>query len=175
MQEAVAKECAGLRWGDFKPRLADSIVAHLAPVQERYEEVTRDPSVLEQVLPWGVLRLNAWHSQALASRQAMPMRTAVPGRTGLLPLQQACVHCCPSMRERVKPSMARIMANLGSRAVEASRVGVLPRAAHWARLVLMRARSAGLFEWAAGSGTSSCMQPLLSCALVTCQPGVVLA
>ena len=51
MQEAVAKECAGLRWGDFKPRLADSIVAHLAPVQERYEEVTRDPSVLEQVLP----------------------------------------------------------------------------------------------------------------------------
>ena len=54
MQEAIAKECAGLRWGDFKPRLADSIVAHLAPVQERYEEVTRDPSVLEQVLPWGV-------------------------------------------------------------------------------------------------------------------------
>ena len=45
----MAKECADLRWGDFKSRLADSIVDHLAPVQERYEEVTSDPAVLEQV------------------------------------------------------------------------------------------------------------------------------
>ena len=51
LQEAVAKECAALRWGDFKPRLAESIVDHLAPVQRRYEEVTRDPAVLEQVGP----------------------------------------------------------------------------------------------------------------------------
>lgn len=49
-QESVARECAGLRWGDFKPRLAEAVVEHLAPLQQRYQEVTQDPAVLEQVL-----------------------------------------------------------------------------------------------------------------------------
>ena len=32
-------ECSGLRWGDFKPRLADAVVAHLEPFQRRYAEL----------------------------------------------------------------------------------------------------------------------------------------
>ena len=49
VQEAVARECGSLRWGDFKPRLAEAVVEHLAPLQLRYQEVTHDPAVLEQV------------------------------------------------------------------------------------------------------------------------------
>jgi tryptophanyl-tRNA synthetase len=32
-------ECSALRWGDFKPRLADAVVAHLEPFQKRYAEL----------------------------------------------------------------------------------------------------------------------------------------
>jgi len=32
-------ECAALRWGDFKPRLADAVVAHLEPFQRRYSQL----------------------------------------------------------------------------------------------------------------------------------------
>ena len=38
LQEAVAAECSTLRWGDFKPRLADALVAHLQPIQVRGEQ-----------------------------------------------------------------------------------------------------------------------------------------
>jgi tryptophanyl-tRNA synthetase len=32
-------ECSSLRWGDFKPRLADAVVSHLEPFQRRYTEL----------------------------------------------------------------------------------------------------------------------------------------
>ena len=32
-KEEVAAECAGMRWGDFKPVLTDATVAHLQPIQ----------------------------------------------------------------------------------------------------------------------------------------------
>ena len=38
MAQAEA-ECSSLRWGDFKPRLADAVVAHLEPFQRRYAEL----------------------------------------------------------------------------------------------------------------------------------------
>lgn len=42
-----------MRWGDFKPRLADAVVAHLAPVQARYGEVMADPAALDAILACG--------------------------------------------------------------------------------------------------------------------------
>lgn len=32
-KEEVAAECASMRWGDFKPILADATIAHLEPIQ----------------------------------------------------------------------------------------------------------------------------------------------
>lgn len=34
-KEEVAAECAALRWGGFKPLLADALVEHLRPIQVR--------------------------------------------------------------------------------------------------------------------------------------------
>ena len=39
----------GLSWGAFKPVLADAVIAHLAPLQQRYADVMADPGYLDQV------------------------------------------------------------------------------------------------------------------------------
>ncbi|CAI5461130.1 unnamed protein product [Closterium sp. Yama58-4] len=57
-QEEVEQEVAALSWGQFKPLLADALVAHLEPIQKRYEEVTADPSYLDEVLAGGAARAN---------------------------------------------------------------------------------------------------------------------
>lgn len=38
-QEAVERECGGMRWGEFKPVLSEAVVEHLRPIQTRYNEV----------------------------------------------------------------------------------------------------------------------------------------
>lgn len=43
-------DVGGMRWGDFKPRLADALVAHLQPIQQRYAEVMRDEGALDAIL-----------------------------------------------------------------------------------------------------------------------------
>lgn len=50
-QESVQQEVSQMNWGQFKPKLADAIIAHLAPIQARYKEVTADPTVLDKVGP----------------------------------------------------------------------------------------------------------------------------
>ena len=52
-KEAVAADVAGLRWGEFKPRLADAVVAHLQPIQQRYDEVMSDVGELDGILAAG--------------------------------------------------------------------------------------------------------------------------
>ncbi len=56
LQDAVAAECSALRWGDFKPRLADALIAHLEPIQTKYNHLMSDPAyidgVLEQYVVW---------------------------------------------------------------------------------------------------------------------------
>lgn len=52
-KEDIAAECASLRWGEFKPRLADAIITHLEPIQERYHSVMADPAYLDSVLSKG--------------------------------------------------------------------------------------------------------------------------
>jgi len=44
---------AGLRYGDFKKRIAEAVVSRLEPIQQRYREVTADPSYLDAVLKRG--------------------------------------------------------------------------------------------------------------------------
>eukprot|EP00850_Spirogloea_muscicola_P007156 SM000035S13136 [mRNA] locus=s35:682333:685395:- [translate_table: standard] len=57
-KEEIAAEVRDMSWGDFKPLLADAVIAHLEPVQRRYAEVVADPSYLDGVLANGAERAN---------------------------------------------------------------------------------------------------------------------
>ena len=71
-KEAVAAEVESLRWGDFKPRLADAVVDHLSPIQQRYQEVMGDPAMLDAVLAEGAAAAALEANATLTNvRQAM--------------------------------------------------------------------------------------------------------
>lgn len=44
---------AGMRYGDFKKRIAEAVISRLEPIQQRYREVTADPSYIDSVLGRG--------------------------------------------------------------------------------------------------------------------------
>ena len=48
--EAILAEVGGMRWGEFKPLLADAVVAHLEPIQSKYHELMADQTYLKSVL-----------------------------------------------------------------------------------------------------------------------------
>lgn len=51
---SITKESvAGLRYGDFKKRVAEAVIARLEPIQNRYRQVTSDRSYLDSVLKEG--------------------------------------------------------------------------------------------------------------------------
>ena len=52
-REAVARECAAMGWGSFKPLLAEAVVEALRPIQERYGAWRRDEDALMRVLATG--------------------------------------------------------------------------------------------------------------------------
>jgi tryptophanyl-tRNA synthetase len=61
-REEVLAEVGSMRWGDFKPRLADALVAHLEPIQQRYHEVMRDEGALDAILAKVGYQLEQWGS-----------------------------------------------------------------------------------------------------------------
>ena len=69
-KDAVAKECAAMGWGQFKPLLADTLVEALAPIQAKYAEVMDDPAYLDKVLAEGREKANAVASDTLANVKA---------------------------------------------------------------------------------------------------------
>lgn len=58
-REEVLAECESMRWGQFKPHLADAIVAHLEPIQARYNELMADRDQVNAVLRDGYEKANA--------------------------------------------------------------------------------------------------------------------
>ena len=58
-KEAVAAECKGMGWGQFKPLLAETTVEALRPIQEKYDELMSDRTYLTQVLANGKERAQA--------------------------------------------------------------------------------------------------------------------
>ncbi|XP_019184951.1 PREDICTED: tryptophan--tRNA ligase, chloroplastic/mitochondrial-like [Ipomoea nil] len=52
-KQEVAEECQNMNWGTFKPLLTDALVAHLHPIQVRYEEIMSDTTYLDEVLVKG--------------------------------------------------------------------------------------------------------------------------
>lgn len=49
VQMSIMEEVSHLNWGAFKPKVADAIVAHLEPIQAKYNEVMADPAILDKV------------------------------------------------------------------------------------------------------------------------------
>ena len=71
-KESILEEVAELSWGDFKPLLADAIVAHLEPIQKKYASIREDPTFLEGVLRDGADSANEVADKTLgAARVAM--------------------------------------------------------------------------------------------------------
>jgi tryptophanyl-tRNA synthetase len=54
--EQVEKEFEGSGYGDFKGAVAETVVETLAPIRDRYEELTANPGHLESVLAEGADR-----------------------------------------------------------------------------------------------------------------------
>lgn len=52
-KEEVRAECAEMRWGQFKPLLADAVAEHIGPIQARYNELMDDRMYLASVLKEG--------------------------------------------------------------------------------------------------------------------------
>lgn len=52
-REQVETECSHLRWGQFKPLLADALIELLDPIRSRYEELIADKAYLASVLRQG--------------------------------------------------------------------------------------------------------------------------
>jgi tryptophanyl-tRNA synthetase len=55
--DAVKATFSGKRYGDLKKQVAEIVVAHLEPFQQRYREITSDPAYLAGVLRDGAERV----------------------------------------------------------------------------------------------------------------------
>jgi tryptophanyl-tRNA synthetase len=55
--EAMKAKFTGMRYGDLKKEVAEMVVAHLEPLQQRYREITADPSYLSDILCDGAARV----------------------------------------------------------------------------------------------------------------------
>ena len=68
-KEDILEEVKDMSWGEFKPVLADAIVAHLEPIQKRYYEVREDDDYLDSVLRDGAAEARKIASQTLKAAQ----------------------------------------------------------------------------------------------------------
>jgi tryptophanyl-tRNA synthetase len=48
--EAVTNECANLNFAAFKERLSDALIAHLAPISEKYRVLMQNPAYLDGII-----------------------------------------------------------------------------------------------------------------------------
>lgn len=49
-KDAVVAECQAMGWGQFKPLLMETTIAHLQPIQAKYQEIMADQGYLDSVL-----------------------------------------------------------------------------------------------------------------------------
>jgi tryptophanyl-tRNA synthetase len=55
--DAVKARFTGMRYGDLKKQVAEVVIAHLEPFQQRYREITADPAYLASILREGADRV----------------------------------------------------------------------------------------------------------------------
>lgn len=68
----VADECREMGWGQFKPLLAEAAIAHLQPIQEKYQAIMADKGYLESVLRQGRQK-----AEAIADATLQRVKTAL--------------------------------------------------------------------------------------------------
>ncbi|KAJ1443505.1 hypothetical protein B484DRAFT_412555 [Ochromonadaceae sp. CCMP2298] len=64
-KDEIIAEVGGMTWGQFKPVLAEAVVAHLEPIQRRYFEVMADEAYLNSVLREGQAAANVLAAETL--------------------------------------------------------------------------------------------------------------
>eukprot|EP00549_Striatella_unipunctata_P011391 CAMPEP_0118693854 /NCGR_PEP_ID=MMETSP0800-20121206/12160_1 /TAXON_ID=210618 ORGANISM="Striatella unipunctata, Strain CCMP2910" /NCGR_SAMPLE_ID=MMETSP0800 /ASSEMBLY_ACC=CAM_ASM_000638 /LENGTH=439 /DNA_ID=CAMNT_0006592177 /DNA_START=80 /DNA_END=1399 /DNA_ORIENTATION=- len=79
-REELVEEVKDLSWGDFKPLLAEAVVAHLEPIQTKYASVIADEEYLSGVLRDGAASANEIASRTLKSTK-IAMGFVVPKDT----------------------------------------------------------------------------------------------
>ena len=57
-KERMEAHFAGMRYGSLKKQVAEMVVSHLEPLQQRYREITSDPGYLAGVLREGAERVS---------------------------------------------------------------------------------------------------------------------
>jgi tryptophanyl-tRNA synthetase len=79
--EAVEREFEGVRYGAFKQAVADAVIAYLAPVRERYNELRADEPELERILQDGADKARAIAADTVGDvRRAMGVGPVRPRR-----------------------------------------------------------------------------------------------
>lgn len=68
--EQVLGRFAGQGFGSFKPALADALVALIAPIRERLDELRREPAELDRILTEGAARASELGAPVLAKAKA---------------------------------------------------------------------------------------------------------
>jgi hypothetical protein len=66
-KEEVVDRVKDMTWGEFKPVLADAIIDHVLPIQERYHALRKDDAYLQKVLREGAEAANDIASKTLAA------------------------------------------------------------------------------------------------------------
>ena len=77
--EVAAEAASWAGWGEFKPLLADALVAHLEPLQSRYREIVADPAYLDSVLAAGAEEANEVATRTLVNAKRA-MGFTMPGQ-----------------------------------------------------------------------------------------------
>ncbi|MBB4664693.1 tryptophan--tRNA ligase [Conexibacter arvalis] len=79
--DAVEREFADARYGDFKGAVAEAVVERLAPVQERFAELRPDEAALEEILAAGAAKARALAAPTVALAREL-MGVGPVGRAG---------------------------------------------------------------------------------------------
>jgi tryptophanyl-tRNA synthetase len=66
----VLQRFAGQGFGTFKPALSDALVALIAPIRQRLDELRRDPAELDRILAGGAARATEIGAPVLAKAKA---------------------------------------------------------------------------------------------------------
>jgi len=68
---------SGMRYGDLKKQVAEMVISHLEPLQQRYREITADPAYLDGVLKESVDRIRPIATSTVElAKQRMGLYTA---------------------------------------------------------------------------------------------------
>jgi tryptophanyl-tRNA synthetase len=63
--EEMERQFAGMRYGDLKKQVAEMVIAHVEPFQERYRSIVAEPGYLDGVLREGAARVAPLAAQTL--------------------------------------------------------------------------------------------------------------